>query len=53
MTDPQTTKDKDGPPFGNATTAQLFTALGSKEPEKDERELNAIIRRMKIRENNK
>lgn len=40
-------------PGGTATSAELFAALGSINPEKDEREINAVIRRMDIKENNK
>ena len=36
-------------PFGSATSAELFATLGSADPEKDERELNAVIRRMDIK----
>jgi len=34
---------------GTATSAELFAALGSDNPERDERELNAVIRRMNMR----
>jgi hypothetical protein len=48
--------DKDScPHFGYATSAQLFEELGTppQEAEKMERGLNAIIRRIDIKENNK
>jgi len=48
--------EKDGcPHFGYATSADLFEAFGTSKPEaeKAERGLNAVIRRINIRENNR
>ena len=39
--------------FRPATSAELFAEFGSPDPTKDERELNAVIRRIDIKENNK
>jgi hypothetical protein len=39
--------------FEVATSAELFAEFGSKDPEKDERELNAVLRRIDIKEDNK